>query len=61
MLQSTQMLKPIYVEMNPVSSYNMTVAPAFYGTQVDMCGPLKAYSLHDKRTTIKIWLVAFAA
>ena len=45
--------------MGPASSYNMTIAPAFYGTQVDICGPLKAYSPQNKRTTIKIWLVAF--
>ena len=44
----------VNVEMGPISSYNMTIAPAFYGTQVDNCGPLKAYSPHNKRTTIKI-------
>ena len=46
-------------EMGSVSSYNMTIAPAFYGTQVDIRGPLKAYSLQNKRTTIMIWLVVF--
>ena len=51
--------RTIDVEMGPVSSYNMKIAPAFYGTQVDICGPLKAYSPHNKRTTIKIWLVVF--
>ena len=45
--------------MGPVSSYDMTTVPAFYGTQVDICGPLKAYYPHNKRTTIKIWLVVF--
>ena len=44
----------VNVEMGPVSSYNMTIAPAFYGTQADICGPLKAYFPHNKRTTIKI-------
>ena len=32
MLQRTQVLKPIDAEMNTISSYNMTIAPAFYGT-----------------------------
>ena len=50
--------RTIHVEMGPISSYNMKIAPAFYGTQVDICGPQKAYSPH-KRTTIKIWLVVF--
>ena len=47
------------IEMGPVSSYNMTIAPTFYGTQVDIYGPLKAYSLHKRRITIKIWPVVF--
>ena len=46
--------RTIDVEMGPVSSYNMKIAPGFYGTQVDICGPLKAYSPHNKRTTIKM-------
>ena len=37
--------------------FQVIIAPAFYRTQVDICGPLKAYSPHNKRTTIKIWLV----
>ena len=44
--------------MDSVPSYNMTVAPVFYGTRVDICWPLKAYFSH-KRTTIKIWFVVF--
>ena len=51
--------RTIDVEMGPVSSYNMKIAPAFYRTQLDICGPLKAYSPHNKRATIKIWLVVF--
>ena len=49
--------RTIEVEMGPVPSYNMTIAPVFYGTQVDICRPLKAYFPHIKRTTLKIWLV----
>ena len=34
------------------------IAPAFYGTQVDVCvQPFRAYSMHHKRTTIKVWLI----
>ena len=51
--------RTIDVKMGPISSYIMTTAPSFYGTQAYICRPLKAYSPHNKRTTIKIWLVAF--
>ena len=51
--------RTIDVAMSPVSQYNLTIAPAFYVTQVDLAGPFKAYSPHQKRTTIKIWLVIF--
>ena len=47
------------VSMGPVSSYNLTIAPAFYVTQTDLAGPFKAYSPHNKRNTIKIWFVIF--
>ena len=49
----------INVSMGPISKYNLTIAPAFYITQVDLMGPLKAYSPHNKRSTIKIWYVVF--
>ena len=42
--------------MGPVSTY---IAPAFYYTQVDLAGPFKAYTFHNKRKTIKIWLCVF--
>ena len=45
--------------MGPVSEYNLKIAPAFYITQVDLTGPFKAYSKHNKTTTLKIWLVVF--
>ena len=33
---------------------------AFYGTQVDICGTFKAYSMHHKRRrTIKFWLTVY--
>ena len=47
------------VSMGPVSSYNLTIAPAFYISQTDLAGPFKAYSPHNKRNTLKIWFVIF--
>ena len=51
--------RTIEVSMSPVSTYNLRIAPAFYYTQVDMAGPFKAYTFHNKRKTIKIWLCIF--
>ena len=51
--------KAVDVEMGSVSKHSITIAPAFYVTQADICGPFKAYSLHHKRTTIKIWLIVY--
>ena len=51
--------KVINIGMGPVSTHNLRTAPAFYATQVDLCGSFKAYSLHNKRTTIKIWLAIY--
>ena len=45
--------------MGPVSEYNLKIAPAFYITQVDLSRPFKTDSKHNKRTTLKIWLVVF--
>ena len=45
------------VSMGPISSHNLTIAPAFYVSQTDLAGPFKAYSSHNKRNTIKIWFV----
>ena len=53
------MKKTIEVSMGPLPSFNLTIAPAFYVSQVDLSGPYKAYSKHNKRTTLKIWLVVF--
>ena len=51
--------KTIEVEMGPTSKHNLNIAPPFYSTQVDLCGPFNAYSNFNKRTTVKIWLVVF--
>jgi len=45
--------------MGPVSRHNLVIAPAFYATQVDLCGPFDSFSQHHKRTTVKIWLLVF--
>ena len=45
--------------MGPVSTHNLRIAPEFCATQVDLCGPLKAYSPHNKRKIIKIWLAVY--
>ena len=51
--------KAIITEIGPVLAHKLRIAPAFYATQVDLCGPFKAYSPHNKRTTIKIWLAIY--
>ena len=51
--------KTIDVAMGPVSKSSLHIAPAFYSTQVDLCGLFSAYNNHIKRTTIKVWLVVF--
>ena len=51
--------KTIGIIMGPVSEYSLKIASAFYITQVDLTGPFKAYSKHNKRATLKIWLVVF--
>ena len=40
--------KVIDVGIGPISKRNITIAPALYVTQADMCGPFKIYSLHHK-------------
>ena len=49
----------INIAMGPILKYNLTIAPPFYISQVDLAGPFKAYSLHNKRATIKNWLAVF--
>ena len=45
--------------MGLISKYNLTIAPPFYISQVDLAGSFKAYSPHNKRPTIKIWIAVF--
>ena len=51
--------RTIDVIMGPVSQDNLMIAPAYYVTQVDLCGPFQSFSYHNKRATVKIWLVVF--
>ena len=53
------MKKSIEVAMGPISEYNLKIAPAFYVCQVDLAGPFLAYSPHNKRTTLKVWMAVF--
>ena len=46
----------INIAIGPISKHNLTIAPPFYISQVD----LAAYSRHNKRATIKIWLIVFS-
>ena len=52
-------IRTIEVAMGPISRCNMTIAPCFYISQVDLCGPFKPYIYHNKRATLKVWLVVF--
>lgn len=38
--------------MEPVSKINLMLAPAIYIYQVALFGPLKVYSMHNKRTMV---------
>ena len=53
------MKKTAEATMGPIRDCNLTVAPAFYTSQVDLSGPYSAYSLLCKRTTVNIWLEIF--
>ena len=39
--------RTVEVIMGPASKDQLCVAPPFYITQVDLCGPFKAYSVHN--------------
>ncbi|XP_057294722.1 uncharacterized protein LOC130623268 [Hydractinia symbiolongicarpus] len=51
--------RTVKMAMGPISSCNMTIAPAFYFTQLDLSGPYQSYTPQHKRTTTKIWLIVF--
>ncbi len=51
--------RTIDVCMSPTSEDQLCVAPPFYVTQADLCGPFNAYSIHNKRTTVKVYITVF--
>ena len=51
--------RTVEMAMGPISACNLTIAPAFYYTQLDLSGPYLSYSPQHKRTTVKIWLIVF--
>ena len=51
--------KKIEVVMGPKCNENLTIAPAFYFTQVDLFGPFKSYSNSNKRAEVNIWFAIF--
>ena len=51
--------RTVEVPMSPVSKHQLCVAPPYYATQCDLCGPFKAYSKHNRRTILKVWIVTF--
>ena len=44
--------------MGPISKHSIAITLAFYA-QADICGLFKAYSLRNKRTTIKVLLIVY--
>ena len=51
--------KAVEVSMGPIKDFNVSIAPVFFATQVDLCGPFNSYSNHNKRATVNIWLIVF--
>lgn len=51
--------KQIEAIMGPIPPSSLTVAPAFYNSQIDLSGPYQSFSPSHKRTTVKIWLVVY--
>ena len=47
------------VVMGPISLHQITIAPAFYISQVDLAGPFDAQGSYNTRRTTKIWLAVF--
>ena len=51
--------RTVDVLMGSASKNQLCVAPPFYITQLDLDGPYKAYSVHNKRSTVKIYIATF--
>ena len=53
------LMRTVEVVMGPASGVQLCVAPPFYVTQCDLCGPFLSYSSHNKRATLKIWFAVY--
>ena len=51
--------KAVRVAMGPVQDVNLCIAPPFFNSQVDICGPFNAFSNANKRAKLKLWFVVF--
>ena len=51
--------RTVAVAMGPLPNTNLSIAPAFYVTQMDLAGPFKSYCMHNRRSTIKVWLLVY--
>ena len=51
--------KLLEAELGNIHSTRITIAPAFYNTQVDLFGPLIASCEHNHRSSVKIWGCVF--
>ena len=51
--------KTVDIEMGRLPVSRLTIAPPFYNTQVDLCGPFTSYSKHHKRTQVKVWVIVY--
>ena len=49
----------IQIAMGPLGENNLKIAPPFFFSQVDICGPFSAYSPVNKRAKLKIYYVVF--
>ena len=53
------LMKTVDVEMGQLPSSRLCVAPPYYYTQVDIAGHFTAYSKHNKRTSLKVWIIVY--
>ena len=51
--------KLVKVEMGKIHDTRLTIAPAFYISQVDLMGPMLAYCEHNHRSSVKVWACVF--
>ena len=51
--------RTIEIPMAPASKHQLCVAPPYYVTQCDLSGPYQAYSKHNRRATVKVWITTF--